>query len=236
MIVAATSDLHGDLPKVPECDLLVIAGDVCPVYNHERRFQADWLRTTFKEWLEEAPAKYIVGVAGNHDFALGQKIGKGLPWMYLQNSLAVIDDLKIWGSPYSNQFGNWAYMAPEGVLRDMWAKIPRDIDILITHGPAYGMGDHIPFAGMSAQKRALAQGPTGTHVGSTSLANMLTYDEWPNLKVHFTGHIHEAYGAGTLKNHRWYNVSHLDEYYQPMNDPVVITIPRTDEDRRGIVD
>ena len=27
----ATSDIHGDLPKIPECDAVLICGDISPV-------------------------------------------------------------------------------------------------------------------------------------------------------------------------------------------------------------
>lgn len=67
MKVVATSDLHGFLPQIPPCDLLLIAGDVCPVWNHRLPFQRKWLRETFTPWLESLPARKIVGVWGNHD-------------------------------------------------------------------------------------------------------------------------------------------------------------------------
>ena len=69
MKVVALSDPHGQLPgQVPPCDLLLLAGDLCPVENHGIAFQANWLDRTLRPWLKRVPARKVVGVAGNHDF------------------------------------------------------------------------------------------------------------------------------------------------------------------------
>ena len=60
MNVVAISDLHGFLPETPPCDLLLIAGDVCPVWNHRWQFQRKWLREVFGPWLEAQPARKVV--------------------------------------------------------------------------------------------------------------------------------------------------------------------------------
>src|SRR4051794_31800910 len=66
--VVAASDLHGHLPAVPPCDLLLLAGDLCPVSDHSTSTQAEFLGGPFRDWLETVPAKHVVGIAGNHDF------------------------------------------------------------------------------------------------------------------------------------------------------------------------
>jgi Icc-related predicted phosphoesterase len=220
MHIVLTSDLHGTLPDIPECDLLLIVGDVTPVWNHDRAYQADWLRTRFSTWLNSVPANDVVWVAGNHDFVLeeSKKLGAQLPGHYLQDSMVEVAGLKIWGSPFSNQFGDWAFMGEEYVLGPIWEIIPRDIDILLTHGPAFKYGDLVP-----PRWRRVGEDP---HVGSVSLAHQLENEEWPNLKVHAYGHIHEAYGEYRIKNNaaRSLNVSLLDDEYAPTNGVVEIEL------------
>ena len=59
MRVAAISDLHGYLPDTPPCDVLLIGGDVCPVYDHGLDFQRRWLQTEF--------ARVAITSAGGED-------------------------------------------------------------------------------------------------------------------------------------------------------------------------
>lgn len=223
MRVVCTADFHGTLPEIPECDLLLIAGDVCPVWNHAMQFQREWLDTTFREWLESVPAGAIAGVAGNHDFYARDRKGdillRTLPWTYLKNETAEVAGLKVYGSPYSNKFGNWAFMKNEFELGAIWNAIPRDIDVMIVHGPPWGFGDEV--VGFSMTKRGMLE---AEHVGSTSLANQLFYDAWDNLKLVVFGHIHEGYGEYSMKNTKLLNVSHMNDEYRPINPPMVIDL------------
>jgi Icc-related predicted phosphoesterase len=89
------------------------------------------------------PARHIIGVAGNHDFEFQRhpEAYRGLPWHYLENSGIELDGLTFWGSPWTPPFFNWAFMAEEDKLRSMFAKIPKHVDVLITHGPPAGILD-----------------------------------------------------------------------------------------------
>lgn len=242
MKLVVTSDFHGDLPDIPECDLLLIAGDVCPVHDHGRKYQATWLRGEFYNWMREQPTKATVWCGGNHDFVLQDWRGgspnlKKLSGIYLDNSWAEFypemlgadwpkgKSLKIWASPMSNRFGGWAFMTEEDKLSDLWKTIPRDIDILMVHGPMFGLGDGIPAVSWSAEKRGWDNLDSAEHVGSTSLRNQLEYEDWPNLKLVVCGHIHEAYGVYTLNDSvQVYNASHMDGSYRPVNPPMEVVL------------
>lgn len=217
MIIAATADLHGYLPEIPECDILLIAGDVCPSSNHRRDFQANWLSGHFRPWLESLPAKEIVWTAGNHDFVLQDmniKKRSALGGHYLDNEEIVIDGFKIWGSPMSPTFGNWAFMRDDAGLGEIWEKIPKDTDILMVHGPIYGYGDTVLWP--------MGRDP---HVGSQTLRNRLTYTHFDNLRLFVCGHIHESQGGewfiGGDNAFEVVNVSYVNENYEPVN-PVMV--------------
>jgi Icc-related predicted phosphoesterase len=62
--------------------------------------------------------------------------------IYLENSSVNLMGLNIYGSPYTPTFYKWAFMRDRGEpIRAIWNKIPENLDILITHGPPYGILD-----------------------------------------------------------------------------------------------
>jgi Icc-related predicted phosphoesterase len=211
MRVAATSDLHGHLPEVPACDLLLIAGDITPVSRHDVSFQAQWLDADFRRWLQAVPARHIVGIAGNHDFVFErapERVPSDLPWTYLQDEPARVGDLRIWGSPWTPWFYDWAFNAPrddseEEFLTERYAAVGDDTDVLLIHGPPEGYGD------LTAR---------GVRAGSTALLRLVDRVQ-PALCVF--GHIHEARGSWTRGESSLANVSAVDLEYRPLPAPVV---------------
>ena len=225
MKIVATSDLHGHLPEIPACDLLLIAGDIVPdnfTPGGQWWTQSDqkqWLRETFDSWLiEDVPAKNVVIIGGNHDYPFKNSgIGNTLDGcFYLEDKLAVINGLRIYGTPWVPTFGRWAFMKDDNYLAEHWRKIPRDIDILITHGPPWGFGDLVGHYEPELEKYSMEK---AEHVGSKSLADQLWYDEWPNLKLHVFGHIHSQYGMYNMKDVPLYNCSYVNYEYKPTNAP-----------------
>lgn len=195
--IVATSDLHGFLPEIPLCDLLLIGGDICPD-GHEKE-QSDWLGTTFRRWLRTVKAKEIVAVAGNHDWVFQNRpeLVPTLRWHYLLDSGITLFGYKIWGSPWQPVFFDWAFNLKEPELDEKWKLIPEDTNILLLHGPPYRYGDR------NAQ---------GEHTGSPSLTKRIQEIQ-PQLVV--CGHIHEARGDYHINQTHVLNVSQLDLRYQP---------------------
>ncbi len=208
MKIIAASDLHGTLPEIPACDLLLLGGDLCPVCNHKLDFQAEWLDTTFRTWLEQVPARQIVGVAGNHDLLFERqpkRVPNNLRWHYLCDSGILWENLHIWGSPWQPWFHDWAFNLTEDKLREKWALIPADTDILVLHGPPYGFGDAVPsFSGEVIR------------TGSTTLFERIQTIQ-PRLVIF--GHIHEGRGQWTLGRTVLANVTLLNRAYEPVYPP-----------------
>lgn len=215
--IVATADLHGTFPKIPPCDILIVAGDVCPIWDHHVQAQLAWLDTNFRNWLNEVPADYVFGIAGNHDFVFEKMPDQvetlDLPWSYYQDDYAqffMFDDLKIWGSPWVPNLSRWAFHDDDAGLDARFATIPDDVDIVVSHGPPYMYCDlTVPKYG-------------SVHAGFPGMNDMLARVK-PKALV--CGHIHEGYGvakhdSGTVI----YNVSHNTENYEAINPPMIVSL------------
>lgn len=181
MKIAALADLHGHFPTdVPDCDVLVIAGDVVDFDPDNQLTLRKQLRD-FRNWLIELKTRKIlpVGIAGNHDIAFEEMpdIARKMPWIYLQDSAWTYGGVRFYGSPWQPWMGGWAFNAPETdhkeevFLSRKFAQIPDTTDVLITHTPPAGFHDTVG----------------GKHMGSLALNHHIERVK-PSLAVY--GHIH----------------------------------------------
>lgn len=201
------SDLHSlnyAFP-IPAGDVLIIAGDICGYGSHDEI-------KAFDDFLSSLPHPHKVLIAGNHDWPFARvRNGEAQTLVkhaiYLEDSGVDIDGIKFWGSPWQPFFCNWAFNLPRGPeLAKVWAKIPDNIDVLITHGPPYGILDEIY---------------NGERVGCQDLSDAL---ERVKPRVHVFGHIHEGYGVLEQNGTVYVNASLCNEYYQRVNEPIVIDL------------
>lgn len=209
MKIIATSDLHGSLPEIEPCDLLLIAGDSCPVDDHRPHHQRNWLNGHFSDWLRDIPAEKIVGIAGNHDFIMEIEpwVPRKLPWTYLRDAEATVDGLRIYGTPWVPNLPGWAFYGGMDAVVGKWDRIPAGIDILMSHGPPHGYSDMVTYS----------------HVGCPLMNKEL---ERIKPRAFVCGHIHEGYGHydhPSVEN-GVFNVAHNDRDYRPINRPIEIDL------------
>src|SRR6185295_12187273 len=134
MRVAISADWHGYAPiDYPDCDLMVIAGDI------GLPGRLGHIEKSAVEWLMGAPFP-VIGVAGNHDF--DPQALRSLEWIYLEDEVVDIAGIKVWGTPWSNPFGHgWAFNMTEEDQQENLRGVPEDVDVIVSHGPAFGFGD-----------------------------------------------------------------------------------------------
>ena len=204
----AISDTHGrhHSLKLPKGDVLIHAGDI--TYKGKKSEVEDFLK-----WFSLQNYTHKIFIAGNHDFFMeknsSKEIQKLIPEniIYLKDAASEIDGIKIWGSPYTPWFFNWAFNERRGtMISKHWQLIPEHTDVLITHGPVFGILDTV----INEQ-----------HVGCKDLLQKVTELK---PKVHICGHIHESYGSIKKGGTRFINASLLNEAYELVNKPIVFEL------------
>ena len=231
--ISDTHNKHNQLNGLlPGGDLLIHSGDISSLGR-----QSEVER--FVKWFNGID-NYAnkVFIAGNHDMTFDREIllrdklayfegktdydtecAEGKPeWLdtllqtglnhnvfYLENNYVILDDVKIWGSPITPSFGyGWAFNKDRGYdINEIWNRIPNDTDIVITHGPIHSYCDRTDRGGLN--------------VGCEQLYHRLN-EVRPQL--HFSGHIHEAYG---YRNTNWgyaFNGCNCDLSYLVNNKPM----------------
>jgi len=233
-LISDTHTKHDELsydPKdLPGGDLLIHAGDIM----NSGRNPADI--NQFCKWfdgLEQYDHK--VFIAGNHDRMFedvpeqAMQIVNSYKWIdYLQDDWIIVgcglinetgekQTAKIYGSPWQPWFYDWAFNLPKGGpgLMAKWEAIPKDTDILITHGPPQ---DHLDMSGPPYNE---------PHLGCALLREKV--DEQPP-KIHVFGHIHGGYGYKFHNGTHFFNASILNERYEYVNRPVTFDWdPETNE-------
>jgi len=131
---------------------------------------------------------------------------------YLEDAGALVYGLKVWGSPWQPWFHGWGFNKQRGSdIDEVWAKIPDEVDVLMTHGPPLGHGDVCI--------------PRGNRAGCVDLLRHVQKRIKP--RYHVFGHIHEGYGITTDGVTMYVNASSCNARYQKhkMQAPIVFDVP-----------
>lgn len=190
---------------VPKGDVLIHAGDATIVGSVEEVAQ-------FAAWFESQPHKHKIFVAGNHDWLFEKAPQLARPFIrsfgyYLQDNLIEIDGVTFYGSPWQPRFHDWAFNLDRGeAIRQKWDRIPK-CDVLITHGPPWGVLDYAKLG--------------GDHLGCEELIKAVARIQ---PQVHIFGHIHGGYGEATINGIKFINASICGEAYRPVRAPIVFEV------------
>lgn len=202
------SDLHMNFPDdLPDGDLVVMCGD----YSYRGTIQET---NDFNEWLASLPHRYKIFIAGNHDFifqnnkSLAKNMITAPDTFYLEDSGIELQGIKIWGTPWTPTFYDWAFMLDDESpqMEARMKVIPSGLDLLISHGPPKGI---------------LSMTTGGDDAGCSSL---LAAIERAQPRFVACGHIHEGYGQQQLGSSLIINCSLLNERYRRVNAPVIIDL------------
>jgi len=208
MRIVAISDIHSKEAwlNLPSGDTLIIAGDISIESENDIYY--------FKRWLHKQNFSEIIIVAGNHDIAL-ERMNKHLikdaflPFHYLQEDFLELKGLRFYGVPYSPEFNNWSFMYPRCSLeaKNIWQKIPKNLDFLISHTMPY---------------QILDTNYKNEHCG----CEVLQREVFKKRPKHFIGgHLHQEGGTTKIIDGiKFYNVSVLDEEYKLTHKPTIINI------------
>lgn len=208
-MIVALSDTHNFKIDVPDGDVLIFAGDMCNVGRPDE-IQPALL------WLASLPHKRKIIVPGNHDVSIGweelrwREFAESLGMELISHGASEVGGYRGFFSAWTPTYGRgWAYMADrESVrLRELWAQIPDDTELLVTHGPPHGILDKEEKAGFLCGCELLLE----------------RVKQLPNLKYHMFGHIHEQGGKVSLQgNTTFINLSVVNRAHEPVNEPFVI--------------
>lgn len=211
--VAFISDTHGQHRSlnIPEADVLIHGGDFTKMDRMDEYID-------FNDWWKSLPHKYKLLIPGNHDSMIQRHPKQARLHMedviIVQDLCAVLPNgLRVFGTPWVPTFGDWAFMLPAN-SEAMWEKREKifDCDILVCHGPAYGILDKTT---------------RGDNAGCKLLLQKIREIK---PQVFLCGHIHEGNGEEFVDDTRCINGAVLDERYQLVNEPKVFEIEIGEDD------
>ncbi len=217
MKITCISDVHGrlnekDFKSLPHGDVLIIAGDLFKEYSDCNRERASILQfrelEKFNNLCPSLPFKHILVVAGNHDYVFdeGLHIEIDLNFYYLENKRIIIDGVHFYGIPYMPKWrlGKDVFVRERGGASLKWLidLIPKETNVLITHGPPYKILDKNNKSG---------------HVGCKVLLKKIK--KLKKIKLHVFGHVHDRSGVQKINGVAFVNASLINQKGKVVNRP-----------------
>ena len=222
MTLTVISDTHGkckvdELLKGDSADVLIHCGDFTggDISRTERSWVSPSHDNSFSTFLEELDNvrdyyKHVIVIPGNHDKIVElhpeycKRMLANMDVHLLISESITIEGVKFFGHPWTPEFRNWFFTGDDRFMKLSTDAIDSDTNVLISHGPAYGLLDVEHF---------------GDNVGCRHLYDKLL--ELKDLTHLLCGHIHESGGTfvefepdfNTFDVIDVYNASIIGSYY-----------------------
>jgi Icc-related predicted phosphoesterase len=210
LVLISDTHTHEAGLKMPAGDGLIVAGDITNLFKNGWDEQV----RRFADWLKMQPYEFKAVIGGNHDRVLQmqEEWARGLlgEESYLCDSEMRMGGLRVWGAPWTPAHDPIAFNLPHEVIGAKWKLIPDGIDVLVTHGPPYGILDRT------------FEGPGGD-------LELLAAVERVRPLLHVFGHLHEGHGTRRVGKTSFVNASVAgggDMGYRPVWEPVVVDVER----------
>src|ERR1700739_4196239 len=131
--ISDTHTYHGLLEVPKNIDIVIFSGDCS---NPKDPYKNEQEVRNFIYWYSKLDIKYKIFIAGNHDTSIERGFilkfdftSNGI--IYLENEFVTIDNIKIFGSPYTPTYGEgWAFNKARDKTSRIWETIPDDTDIV----------------------------------------------------------------------------------------------------------
>lgn len=201
VFISDTHELHRKV-DIPPCDILIHAGDIS-MFSRSTRAVRD-----FDAWLGELPCKHRLVTLGNHDQWYAQSAHRLRNATVLMNDALQIEGLTIWSSPVTPlQSGAFAEPSLE-MRRRLYRTIPAETDIVVTHGPPFGILDQAPGSKQ--------------HEGCVALLEALRRVQ---PMIHCFGHVHGAHGLEEVDDINFVNAALLGLGGDIDHEPIALELP-----------
>jgi Icc-related predicted phosphoesterase len=100
----------------------------------------------FIDWYEQISIPNKIFIPGNHDTSIERGLVRASDFIsrgihILNHDWMDVNGIKIFGSPYTPTYGQWAFMKSRETINRVWEQIPEGMDIIAVHGPCKGILD-----------------------------------------------------------------------------------------------
>ncbi len=229
--IVACSDIHGiasfdhvaNIAIRERAKFVVVAGDIQTAYaNKDPRssFDDEFIRPVRR--LGHVGIE-VVAIPGNHDFYLSEQLGRDNVKRFTSNLHLLCDkrakilDVKFYGTPWVPTVnGMWAYEMDDIDLEDRFGRIPKGLDVLVSHTPPLGLNPDQYDVSLKNPRNSRE------HLGSVALLHAINSKK-PRCVI--CGHIHTGDHSPTrVGDTVVFNVSMIGEDYKPAYEPTIIKI------------